>query len=276
MTRIVSEPSESLYWREVSACASAAHTVGSLVFNAIPFAENDRPTALRQFARNWAGLGPQIRQLEQSIGSKLTEATLVDRSGEVFGAKAALDEYLRLLSEGILDNIVTQSDVTARTLMGYLAHDDTPIDYYDVANGLLNALTSLRAVTFFLFDRPREERHAAVCSELASSLVNRNRGIESARAVGRNRVSSVDEELTLIDELGPVWGTIFTIRVDGRVVYHDIFAGPRGIPRRGLNEVRKQARLMQESLVVSNADAASMAVKGSYTAADGVSGLVCP
>jgi hypothetical protein len=275
MTRIVSEPSASLYWREVSACSSAAHTLGSLIFNAIPFAENDRPTALRQFARNWTGLGPQISQLKKSIGNRLTERTLADRSAEVFAIQATIDNYMQLPSEGIFDNVILQSNVTAQTLMGYLALDETPADYYDVANGLLNALTSLRAVVFFLFDRPQKEIYAAVCADIAGSLINRTRGIESARTVGRNRVSDVDEELTLVDELGPVWGTIFTIRVDDRVVYHDTFSGPRGIPRRGLNEVRQQARSMQESLAASNADAASVAVKTAYAAADGVSSVVC-
>jgi hypothetical protein len=275
MANVIQPSSANAYWYEIFKCASAYEEIGSLVLNAIPFAENDRPTALTHFFESFAGIGSQIEQLQTSVNQKLIETTLTEPSGDLFGIKASLDEFKKLGNQSILVNVVTRSNEIVARLAGFLAHDDTPADYYHVANGLLFALVSLRAAAFFLFDRSQADVNGTVCMDLRQSLGDRARGVETARTVGRNRVSEVNEELTLIDELGPVWGTIFSIRVDGRVVYDDTFGGARGIPHRNINDVRNQARQMHDSLLQSNADFVSADLKKAYDTADATSLVVC-
>jgi hypothetical protein len=275
MTKVIQPSSQDSYWLEVFSSAAAYERIGLEVLGAVPFGESDRQTALKRFAANFEGIGPLIDQLQVPVTKKLLDPTLRDRAANVAAIDLSISEFIKLGSAGILDTVVRLSDDSVSNIASFLAHADTPPDFYHIANALLVAITAFRAATFFLFDRPKNDIDATVCADLRKSLGDRSRGLENARTVGRNRVSEVGEELVLLDELGPVWGTNFTITVDGRLVYSDTFAGSRGIPRRTVTEVRQTAEAMRDSLRQSNANVVAAELKKSYDACDVVSGLVC-
>lgn len=86
----------------------------------------------------------QIRQLRALVEQRLAEATIKERTGEVLGIQEALNEFLRLRSHGILDNVVTESATTKRKILGYLTESETPLGYYHAYNTLLCTLIPLR------------------------------------------------------------------------------------------------------------------------------------
>ena len=279
MTEIIRPSSPALYWREVASTGTAYTDIANLTINAIPIAENSRPRAKKQFLETFAGARQQIAALQESINRLLIEPTLTEPSAGAFALKATIDDFASTSSSQpntqALDNAKAQANRIEQKLIAHLQLTETPIDYYHVGNALYLFAISLHLGLLFLADQNRRDNNAALCSFIRGLLDNRTRALEVARLVGAKRVSEVDEDLVLIDELGPVWGTNFTIRVDGRVVYTDTFAGSRGIPRRGLNEVRDQARAMRESLIRSNADAVAAELTQTYDLMSEFTRIVC-
>jgi hypothetical protein len=279
MPEVIRPSFPPLYWREIFSTGSAYDEAGILVLKAIPLSEASRPKAKKQFLEGVGGARSRIASLQNAINAVLLEPTLADSNRTAFAIKASLDSFADTPTNqpatSALKNAETLANLVEQGLIGHLQLAETPIDYYHVANSLYFFAVSLHLGVLFLADQTRKDNNARLCGHIGRSFANRSRAVEVARLVGAKRVSDVDEELTLIDELGPVWGTNFTIRVDGRVVYNDTFAGSRGIPRRTINEVRAQAKAMRDSLVKSNGDAVSAEVTQAYDLVDGTGRVVC-
>jgi hypothetical protein len=275
VTRILQPSSPDVYWREVNAIASEYFAIGSLIVRAIPFDESNRTRAVAQCLTNLRGIERQVTNAEDALRGRLSLLILRDQSDQIIKFRKDLYSFVEAQSQGILDNLTTDSDSAVLNLGNALRNNDTPADYYHVANAMLYVVLALRIASFFLFDRPVAEVTRAVCREMTDLLGTAERALEIARIVGRNRVSGVDEELILIDELGPVWGTTFSIRVDGRVVYTDTFAGSREVPRRSLNEVRARADRMQSELATTNATAVADGIKSHYDLVDMIKARTC-
>lgn len=273
--KVLNTVSDDAYIADLAAYTSPFTTLGFFVLSVLPFLETDSNATERLILGRLDEISRQIRELRALFEQRLAELTLRERTGEVLGIQEAVEEFVRLRSQGILDNVTTDSAVTKRKILGYIADAETPIGYYHAYNSLLCTLIPLRIWTFFFFGRPRRDLVALVCGELRDLLANRERGTEVARTLGRNRVSGVSEELILIDELGPVWGTTFTIKVDGKVVYSETFAGIRQIPRRNIADMRRESREKREELAERYAELMSEDVRRCYDAADALSRAIC-
>jgi len=244
----VIKPSEgALYWYELAKFASPFATVGSFVLQAISFFSDGQAAAFERLFRKLDELSQQIAELKQSIEAKLDDMVLKERFGEVLGIKESLEEYHRILSSGILDNIVTDSAQTKRKILAWLDDDRTPVAYLHAYNTLACTLIPLRTASFCLYRRPAPEIKALVKEEINDLLSRSAAAIKAGDTVGRNRVA-YEEKVVLVDELGPVWGTDFIIKVDKTVAYTDSF-----IPRSNdLQAVRNKAKAHFEELKEQN------------------------
>lgn len=258
--RIIQSSPEELYWYGLFKYTSPYAEIGATVIELAKFfSENDLNTATQQLSRKLDELSVQIRQLREFIETKLDDIVLREHSGDVLGIKEALEEYIRLRSQGILDNIVTHSAQTKSKIEAYLSQDQTPIYYYHAYNTLKCMLLPVRVTCFMLYGRPSPDTSALVRDELHDLLANKERGVEVARVIGRNRVS-YEEEVFLFDELGPTWGTEFGVTVDGRRVYGDMFAPGE----RDLNEKRQRAQQKYKEFQEKKADEVSQGIRKCY------------
>lgn len=253
--QIIKPTADQLYWYELASYAAPYATVASFVLSIYAAAKQDEVNAA--ILKKLDEISAQIRQLKDSIERKLNDILLKERAGEVLGIRESLLDYQRLKSVGILDNITTDSAQTKRKIAAYLSDAGTPDDYFHAYNALYVMLLPLRATCFNLYERPRSDTDPLLLKEIDDLLSVKDRAILVARTVGANRVAATQEPV-LIDELGPVWGTDFSVYVDGRVVYSETFS-PRN---HDLAERRTRWRLKHEETANAKAeDAVSELVK---------------
>lgn len=243
--KVINPSDTALYWYELAKFASPFATVGSFIFQAISFFSDGQAAAFERLFSKLDELSQQIAELKQSIEAKLDDMVLKERFGEVLGIKESLEEYHRILSPGILDNIVTDSAQTKRKMLAWLDDGRTPVAYLHAYNTLACTLIPIRTACFCLYRRPAAEVKALVKDEINDLLSRSAAAIKAGDTVGRNRVT-YEEKVVLVDELGPVWGTDFIIKVDKTVAYTDSF-----IPRSNeLQAVRNKAKEHFEELKV--------------------------
>lgn len=276
MSTTILASSEALFWHDLAAHAAPYATLGNTLLAAARL--DDEVTAEDAEQHILAQLGDLQRQFESlraSIATQLTDEALIVHAGKVLAIKKLLDEYSSTHQVANLTDAQRDSGVEKQIIMGILDSRETAAEFFHVYGTLLCMLISLRVTCFVLLRLERRDLYARTCIELTDVSRYRDHGINVAREIGRNRVSPVRERRFLVDELGPVWGTTFTILVDGRVVYTDEFAANREIPRRDISEVRAQAHAMRETLAERYAQAASEPLRMFYLSVDALKPIVC-
>lgn len=244
---------KALYWFEVASYISPYATVGSFILSGFALAsEHRQERRLVEMSRKLDEIKILINQTRRALEQKLEDIPLRERTGEVLGIEEALNEYRALQSQGILDNIISDSAQTKNKIKTFIDADDTPVDYRVMYCGLYATLLPLRVAAFELFDRPINDINPLVKSENEDLATVEAISISSAETVGSNRVSSRhQEERFLYDELGPVFGTNFYVTVDNTRRNLGTF-----IPRQGdgdLNAIRSRAQQSRDELAQQKA-----------------------
>ncbi len=209
-------------------------------------------------------LSTQIKDLGTQIEKTIRQAFLKERAGEVIGYTNALKEALgfpETTRDQIVEILLVDSAVTQGKIEQYL-NADTPDDFYHAYATLNAALVGIRLQLLALSGGDFK-------MQLTGFINLRAAAIDVAQRIGRQRVSEVQEKLILIDELGPVFGTEFTIKQDGKHAFWATFS-PEGGP--GLNEVRQKAKERRTEISNGCAAAASQRLvtcfAGAQTALD--------
>jgi hypothetical protein len=115
------EPSSAqVYWREVFICGTDYLAIGAAVLRTIPFAESSRPKAVKLALDNLRGIERQLVDAEEKLRNKLQFLPLRDRSDDTFKLRRNLFSFVESQSQGILDNLVTDSDGVINSLAGPL------------------------------------------------------------------------------------------------------------------------------------------------------------
>lgn len=220
----VIQPSEGLtYWYELASYAAPYVAVGSFLFNAISFfTENSTARAFEKVFRKLDEISGQISEMKQAIEQKLNDMVLKERTGEVLGIKESLEEYSRIMSPGILDNIVTDSAQTKRKIFSYLDDERTPLEFFHAYNSLACMLVPLRVACFCLYKPTQSQTRALVVAEINDLLSKVDPALRAADKIGQNRVK-YEEKISVFDEGGAVKQTDFLVWVDKEVVYNDSF-----------------------------------------------------
>ena len=275
MSEVIASSSEDLFWFHLAAHASPYATLGNAVLSVVPLGA-DAAASEAEILRKLDELKLQFDALRASIAQQITDDRVLARTGKVLALKELLDEYGTTRREQTLLDVQTASAIEKRSIMELLDSAATPTAYFHVYNTLLCMLVAIRITCFVLLKLEKTRLHSEVCNEIHDAVKYEQRGIDVAHEIGRNRVSGVNERLFLVDELGPVWGTTFTIKVDGKVVYSDQFAGSREFPRRNISDVRSQAQRIREQLADQYAKMVAQDVQRYYDTAHAIEPLVCP
>ena len=268
---------ENLFFHNLAARTAPFARLGNSLLAAARFAtaDADMVEVEASVIQQLTDLQRQFDQLRASIATELEDENVIIHAGKILAIKDLLDEYARTHAQQNLTDAQSQSGEEKRIIMGLLNSRETSDEFFHIYGTLFCMLISLRVSCFVLLRLSRPDLYAQVCEELNDVLRYRDHGIEIARQIGRNRVSPVRERRFLVDELGPVWGTTFTIMVDGRVVYTDEFAANREVPRRDISEVREQAHAMRDTLAERLAATVSEPLRTFYTNVDTLKPIVC-
>jgi len=254
----------ALFWYEVAAYIAPYATVGSFILSGLSLhSEHAQERRLAEISRKLDEIKMLIIQARRALEEKLNDIPIRERTGEVLGIEEALNEYRGLQSQGVLDNIITDSAQTKRKIKAYIESEDTPLSYLAAYCGLYITLLPLRIAGFELFDRPVDQINALVSDELQDIVRIESIAIRSAERVGASRVSPRQEETFLFDELGPVYGTNFFVQVDNARRTLGTF-----IPRYGnLNELRAAAQDMRDAIAAQKAAEAAAPFRRAIDAA---------
>lgn len=205
----------STYWSEAVGYLAPYAKIGSLILSGFSLASELRQEKrLEEISKKLDEIKTLILQSRRALERKLNDIPLRERTGEVLGIEEALNEYRNLQSQGILDNIISDSAQTKRKIKTFIDADDTPADYRAAYCGLYTTLLPLRVAAFEMFERPIESINPLVKSEMEDLMEVEAISVRTAETIGDRRVSGVQTEAYLVDELGPIFGTHFSVKVD--------------------------------------------------------------
>lgn len=214
--KIIQPSSEALYWYEVVSYIAPYATIGSFILSAFSLAsETVQERRLAEISRKLDEIMHLVVEASRALEQKMLDIVLKERTGEVLGFHEALLEFRNLQSQGILDNILSDSAQTKRKIKTFIDAPDTPDALRSAYCGLYLSLLPLRIATFELFKLPLAQINPLVNDELQDMLDVEPLSVKTADAIGRNRVGPVKQVVVLIDELGPVYGTEFFVQIDG-------------------------------------------------------------
>lgn len=254
----------ALYWYEVASYIAPFATIGSLIMTGFSLAsENRQEKRLEEISRKLEEIKNLIINTRISLERKLNDITMKERTGAILGIVESLKEYQSLKSQGILDNIITESNTVKGKIKTYIESSDVELEYTAGYCGLYLTLLPLRIATFELYDRPISKINGLVIGETEDILGVEEISISSAETIGSKRVSHVNEDPFELDELGPIVGTTFSVKIDNRTHGVGIFD-----PRNGdLNAVRAQARQQRDVFARQKAQEASAPFREVFAAA---------
>lgn len=255
--RLLNLSDDFLYWYEVASYIAPYATIGSFNVGGLALqSENRQEERLAEISKRLDEIKTLVTQTYRALEQKLNDIPVKERSGEVLGIEEALNEFRRLRSQGILDNIVSDSAQTKRKIKTYIDAKETPVEFRATYCGLYATLLPLRVAAFQLFDRPITEINQLVKEELLDLVDIESVMINSTETVGSNRVSPVISKDFLFDELGPTFGTMFSARVDNKARNLGTFL-PRNTDLGDLNEIRKRAHDSRDKLATNKATEAA-------------------
>lgn len=243
--KLLTPSSEALYWYEVASYIAPYATIGSFVLNAFSLAsEAAQERRLAEISKKLDEIMHLIVQTKEALEQKMLDIVFKERTGEVLGIHEALQEFRNLRNQGMLDNILSDSAQTKRKIKTWIDAPDTPVALRAAYCGLYLSLLPLRIATFELFERPLAQINPLVKDELQDILDVAPASLACSDTVGRSRVGKVKETIILLDEMGPVYGTDFTVLVDADIEFLGAF-----LPRhKNLKETRDNAHARREAL----------------------------
>ena len=245
----------ALFWFELASYASPFATVGSLILSGFSLAsENRQERRLAEISKKLDQIKVSINQTRRALEQKLNNMPLRERTGEVLGIEEALNEFRILNSQGILDNIVSDSAQTKRKIETYINAPDTPVEYRVLYLSLYATLIPLRIAAFELFDRPINDINQLVKSETESLLDAESISITSIENVGSNRVSALIFDTFIWDELGPRYGSKYSVQIDNSLRELGLYTDG---PESERTAIRESAEKRRDELANQKASEAS-------------------
>lgn len=214
---VIKPSGKLLYWYEMAKYVAPYATVGSLLLSGFSYSSEVRQEhRLDQIAKQLRELKSLVINMERRIIDKLNDQVLKERSSEVLSYREFLQEQTIIQDTVALNLELSNMRTTKHKVLAYVNDVDTPLDYKASYCGLLMSLVSMRIAAFECLDL-----ELAKVNELALDEINELLSYEDVikatlREVGSKRVHSYEEERLLVDELGPVWGTIFSVMIDDR------------------------------------------------------------
>lgn len=237
---IIAEAGSAAYWLGVVEAAIPYIQAFSGLYSVLTtFGENPQEARLKRIELELKALSAQISKLEEVLKNLILDTVAKQLAAEVLGYRDSLDSYTSLKTQGILDNVLTQSAITKNRLAQYIDDGATPHSFKFYFGSLLNACTSLRMAAIGLYPATRESREKLVLPEAKTFLARIPKITESAQFISDRRVKQ-DSRVEMFDELGPIYGTVMSVTLDGKP-YWNSFVVPRKGDGNRLSQMRTRA-----------------------------------
>ena len=252
------------YWYEVASYIAPYAKVGSFIVSGLTLiSERSQEQRLAEISRKLDEIKTLINRTRAALEKKMNDIPVKDRTGEILGIEETLNEYRIHGRQGVLDNAVSESALTKGKIRAYIEASDTPLAYRGTYCALYTMLIPLRVAAFEMFDTEASEVNKLVAGELSDLIAISDIAIETSEKIGDRRVTAVQEERFLVDELGPVYGTNFYTSVDGDERTIGTF-----VPNaHNIAEVRRTAREVRDGFAAIKASEASAPFRTAFKSA---------